>query len=80
MLYHDGVSVKVGDKIRLWNGCQGIVVCSIDTNEFTPTYPKADWYYLESGIIIKADNGSFFHYVEADEDFERIERVDAKAA
>ena len=80
MLYHDGVSVKVGDKIRLWNGCQGIVVCSIDTNEYAPAFPKAEWNYLESGIIIKADNGNLFHYIEADEDFERIERVDAKAA
>ncbi len=80
MLYPDGICVKLGDKVRLWNGSHGTVVCSIDTNEYTPNYPKSEWGYLEIGIVIKSDNGSLFHYAEADEDFERIESVDAKAA
>jgi hypothetical protein len=80
MLYPDGVCVKLGDKVKLWNGSDGTVVCSIDTNEYMPTFPKAEWGYLEAGIIIKSDNGSLFHYAEADEDFEKIESVDAKAA
>ncbi|MEI7866829.1 MAG: hypothetical protein WCI11_02975 [Candidatus Methylumidiphilus sp.] len=80
MLYPDGVCVKLGDKVKLWDGSHGTVVCSIDTNEYTPSYPKAEWGYLETGIVIRADNGSLFHYTEADEDFERIESIDAKAA
>ena len=80
MLYPDGDCVKLGDKVKLWNGSHGTVVCSIDTNEYAPAYPKAEWEYLESGIIIKTDNGRLFHYVETDEDFERIERLDVKAA
>ncbi|MCX7110325.1 MAG: hypothetical protein NTX45_09380 [Proteobacteria bacterium] len=80
MIYPNGVSVKVGDKIRLWNGCHGVVVCSIDTNEYTPYYSKAEWGYLETGIVIKSDNGSLFHYAEVDEDIELVERLDAKAA
>jgi len=80
MLYPDGVCVKLGDKVKLLDGSHGTVVCSIDTNEYTPAYPKTEWGYLETGIIIKSDNGSLFHYAEVDEDFERIESVDAKAA
>ena len=80
MLYTNGVCVKLGDKVKLWNGSHGTVVCSIDTHEYTPTFPKAEWGYLETGIIIKSDEGSLFHYSESDEDFERIESVDAKAA
>lgn len=80
MIYPDGNHAKIGDKIQLWNGRQGVVVCSIDTNEYTPSYPKAEWGYLECGIIIRADNGEVFHYAEADEDIELVERVNAKAA
>ena len=79
MLFPDGVYVKLGDKVRLWNDSYGTVVCSIDTDEYTPSFPKAKWGYLETGILIKSDNVRLFHYTEPDEDFERIESVDAKA-
>jgi hypothetical protein len=80
MIYSDGNTAKVGDKVRLWNGCHGVVVCSMDTNEYTLTYPRAEWEYLQCGIIITTDNGEVFHYIEADEDIEIVERADAKAA
>jgi hypothetical protein len=80
MLYPGGVCVNLGDKVKLWNGYQGTVVCSIDTNEYTPSFTKAEWGYLETGIVIEADNGGLFHYAQADEDFEKIESIDAKAA
>ncbi|MDD5034478.1 MAG: hypothetical protein PHE55_06935 [Methylococcaceae bacterium] len=80
MMYANGNNAKLGDKVRLWNGRLGIVVCSMDTNEYTPAYPKAEWEYLKQGLLIKADNGEVFHYVEADEDIEIVERADARAA
>jgi hypothetical protein len=80
MIGPDGESLTVGDKIRLWNSCYGIVVCSIDTDDYMPAYPKAEWGYLQSGILIKIDNGGLFHYIEADEDIEIVEKANAKAA
>jgi len=70
MLYPDGVCVKLGDKVKFWNGSHGTVVCAIDNDEYTLSFPKTEWGYLKTGIVIKSDNGSLFHYAEADEDFE----------
>jgi|HubBroStandDraft_6_1064221.scaffolds.fasta_scaffold2274761_2 hypothetical protein len=72
MNYDSGRRVAVGDRVKLWKGQYGTVVCSIDTKEFTPEYPATEWEYLNSGIIIKTDAGDVFHCVEPDEDFEFI--------
>ncbi len=75
MKYLDGQEVKVGDKVQLWNGCYGIVVCSMDTNEYTAAYPKEEWGYLKSGVMIKTDKAGLIHYIEADEDLQLLERA-----
>jgi hypothetical protein len=75
MKYSDGKDVKIGDKVRLWSGCHGVVVCSIDADEYTADYPKKEWGYLKSGIVIKTDKSGLIHYIEADEDLQLIERA-----
>jgi hypothetical protein len=72
MKYGDGRHVAVGDRVKLWDDQFGIIVCSIDTGEFTKDYPKASWAYLNTGVLIKTDSGELFHYNEADEDFELV--------
>jgi hypothetical protein len=75
MKYPSGRKVAVGDHVKLWSNQRGVVVCSIDTKEFTHDYPKEEWEYLGSGIIIKTDSGEIFHYTEPDEDFEFIKSL-----
>ncbi len=75
MKYLDGQEVKVGDKVQLWSGCYGVVVCSIDTDEYTTAYPKEEWGYLKSGVLIKTDKAGLIHYMEADEDMQLLERA-----
>jgi hypothetical protein len=72
MKYADGQSVALGDRVKLWDNLCGTVVCSIDTGEFTKEYTEAEWAYLKSGVIVKADSGEVFHYAEPDEDFELL--------
>ena len=72
MKYSDGSKIKIGDRVKLWDGRYGTVVCSIDTNEFTSDFPKENWDYLKSGILIEMDRGELFHYPELDEDFEPV--------
>jgi len=73
MQYNDGRPVTVGDRVRLWENQYGVVVCSIDDAVYTADYPETAWAYLASGVLIRTDNGSLFHYTEADEDFELIQ-------
>ena len=74
MKYADGQDILLGDIVLLWNECNGVVVCSIDTDEYTTTYPKEEWEYLRSGVLILTDKAGLLHYIEADEDLTLIER------
>lgn len=74
MNYPDGKKVLAGDKVKLWEGCHGIVVCSIDDDQYTPEYPKSEWAYLKLGVLINSDKGGLIHLIEPDEDIELIER------
>ncbi len=72
MQYSDGRVVAVGDRVKLWSGRHGTVVCSLDTNEYAPQFSCTEWKYLKKGIIIKSEDGDIFHYTEPDEDLELI--------
>jgi hypothetical protein len=75
MFYQTGQIVKLGDKVKLWSDCYGVVVCSIDTNEFSDEYPAPDWAYLKTGVLIMSNKGGLIHYLKNDEDLELIERA-----
>ncbi len=77
MKYLDGQNVSVGDRVKLWDDQYGVVVCSLDSKKFTADYPKSEWGYLKSGILIKTDSGELFHYTGPDEDFQLIGRAKA---
>ena len=47
MKYSTGEEVRLGDKVKLWAGAEGIVVCSLDSKEFSDAYSEADWGYLK---------------------------------
>jgi len=73
MKYPNGQEVRVGDRVKLWDDQPGTVVCSIETGVFSKDYPKTEWGYLKSGILVKTDTGEVFHYTKLDEDFELIQ-------
>jgi hypothetical protein len=74
MNYPDGEKVLVGDRVKLWDAGYGTVVCSIDNDQYTPDYPKREWAYLKSGVLIKSDQAGLIHYIEPEPSFELIER------
>lgn len=68
----NGREVRLGDRVKLWDGEHGTVVCSIDAGEYSADYPEAEWSYLQSGVLIKSGMHGLFHYTEPDQDFEVI--------
>ena len=62
MKYPDGTEAKLGDRVQLSNGERGIIVFSIDTNEYAADFPKEQWSYLSSGVMIRTDAGALVHY------------------
>ncbi len=77
MKYANGKEVHVGDNVRLWNGCRGVVVASIDTEEYSENYTKDEWAYLHAGILIDSDKAGLIHYLKPEKTFELLERKPA---
>ena len=74
MKYQDGMEVRTGDKVKLSEGHYGVVVFSIDTDEYSPEYPKKEWSYLKKGVMINSEQIGLVHYEEPDEDMVLVER------
>jgi hypothetical protein len=74
MKYPDGQEVRLGDRVKLG----GIVVASIDTNEYSPEHLAAQWSYLKKGVMIEfSGTYGLIHYEEPDADLQLIARAPA---
>jgi hypothetical protein len=62
MNYPDGQDVKLGDIVELGKGQKGVVVCSIDTEEYSDDCPQDQWRYLNKGVLIKFPDYGLIHY------------------
>jgi hypothetical protein len=69
-----GEEVRLGDRVKLGSDAGGIVVCSIDTDEYTMGYTEADWSHLEHGVLIDFPSYGLIHYEQADPSLEFIGR------
>ena len=78
MKYPDGQDVKLGDTVALQKDQQGVVVCSIDTGEYSDAYPPAQWNYLKNGVLIKFPSYGLIHYKEPDPDLRLVARASAQ--
>ena len=74
MKYADGQEVRLRDRVKLGEDEGGIVVCSIDTAEYTDDYPQAQWSHLKKGVMISFPKYGLIHYEESEEDLQLIAR------
>ena len=74
MKYLDGQDIRVGDKLQVWEGCQGIVVAVIEDNAYSKNYPENEWSYLKTGVLIDTDVAGLIHFITPDRRFSLIER------
>jgi hypothetical protein len=65
MKYHDGQEIHLGDRVALGGDSNGVVVCVLDTGEYSPRYSEAEWGYLKQGVIIDFPTYGKIHYKEA---------------
>jgi hypothetical protein len=73
--YLDGQDVKIGDRVRLGDDSGGVVVASIDANEYSDKHPRAQWEYLKKGVMIEFPKHGLIHYEVAEPDLQLIERA-----
>ena len=74
MKYPDGQEVRLGDKVELWPGNDGEVVCSIDTNEYMEAYSEDHWASLGSGVLVLSEEAGLIHYIEPERTMRLISR------
>ena len=74
MKYRYRQEARLGDRIRLGGDSSGVVVCSIDTDEYTPDFPREQWRYLGTGVMIQFANYGLVHYTNPEEDIEFLGR------
>ena len=55
MLDINGRLIRLGDRINIGGSENGVVVFSLDTDEFAADFPKAEWEYLGQGIMVLTD-------------------------
>lgn len=66
MKYADGVEIRRGDHVRLYGVQTGVVVFSVDSDDYSDEFPRDEWAYLKSGVMVKADNGALIHLAYSD--------------
>ncbi|WP_339715843.1 hypothetical protein [uncultured Sneathiella sp.] len=75
MKYPDGQEVRMGDRVGLGDDREGIVVCSIDTDEYSDAHPREQWAYLKTGAVIEFPSFGLIHYETAEDDLQLIRRA-----
>jgi hypothetical protein len=80
MKYPDGEQVRLGDTVALGRDQQGIVVCSIDTGEYTDAYPRTQWGYLGAGVLIEFPSYGLIHYKELEAGLRLVAHASETAA
>ena len=78
MKYIDGQDVRLGDRVALGKDEGGVVVCSIDTGEYSSDHTEAQWGYLKKGVMIEFPLYGLIHYEEPEEDLRLIARAQLK--
>jgi hypothetical protein len=77
MKYGNDEKVCLWDRVKLGRNERGIVVFSVDDDQFNSLFPKEQWSYLEHGVMIDTTFGGLVHFPENDEDLELLCRGDA---
>jgi hypothetical protein len=73
MIDINGRLIRLGDRIDIGSAEKGVVVFSLETDEFSPDFPKDDWAHLgTAGIMVQMDGGALFFLDSPDEHTEVI--------
>jgi hypothetical protein len=76
MNYENGEKVYLWDRVKIDGKYSGVVVFSIDDDQYSALFPKEQWSYLKRGVMIDTTFGGLVHYPDKDEDLELISRGD----
>jgi hypothetical protein len=72
--YADGQEVRVGDRVGLGEDNGGVVVCDIDSGDFSTDFTADEWAYLQKGIVVAFPTYGVIHMEEPEPDLHLVGR------
>ena len=72
--YPNGEEARLGDTVRIGESERGVVVCSLDTHEYSEQFPRSEWEHLGKGILVEFERLGLVHYVEPEPTLALVER------
>lgn len=76
MNYLDGQTVMVGDQVRLGRD-EGVVVFSIESDGYANGFSRAEWAYLERGIMVRFPALGLVHIEDQTPDLSLLARANS---
>ena len=64
MNYLDGNTAKIGDIVEIKGGYYGEVVCNIESGEYSPSFTRNEWSYLNNGLLLNTNFAGLVHYTK----------------
>lgn len=74
MRYLNGEEARLGDTVRMGESDRGVVVCSLDTHEYSEQFSRSEWEYLGKGILVEFERLGLVHYAEPEPALALVER------
>jgi hypothetical protein len=66
--YSDGNEARLGDEVTIDDIYKGVVVASLDTDEYSVLCPREEWAHLGTGIVVDTSFGGLIHYPNGDDE------------
>lgn len=66
MSFIDDNKFDIGDNVITTDGQEGKVVCNIEDSKYSPHYPKSEWDYLATGLLIMSNEIGLVYYPSID--------------
>ncbi len=66
MRYSDSNEARLGDEVTIDDIYKGVVVASLDTDEYSALCPREEWAHLGTGIVVDTNFGGLIHYPDGD--------------
>ena len=74
MKYYNGIEVEVGDTVIDDQCGNGIVVFSVDANQYSDEFPREKWESVGKGVMIKFEKLGPIYY-EGPEPYEGLRLI-----
>ena len=68
--------IRLGDRVRIAQHVTGVVVFSIDTDEYAAGFPKTEWEHLGRGIMVQTEADGLVYLEKSLSDPEDLEIIE----